>query len=236
MYLWMLSQHFFVKVILTSSGKVFRNFQDRFVLTLIITSLQHIADCNDERNGVSNHWRLDGSHNRLFRHRSKKTSKLRVTGLCEGNPPVTDGFPSQRARNAKNASIWWRHHVHALVNWVIIYSGKEQAIIWIRLIKTVNIIPLFKRDVNFQKFYLYYTLQKNIIGKEHCEMYPHVFAVTHQPSGFLWCDSTWALFQYLELSERSEIWQAHRQHCCRCACQIAKRWETRLWDLTRSYR
>ena len=27
--------------------------------------------------------------NRLIRHRSKKTSKLRVTGHCEGNPPVT---------------------------------------------------------------------------------------------------------------------------------------------------
>ena len=32
--------------------------------------------------------------NRLFRHLSKKqTSKLRATGLCEGNPPVTGGFP-----------------------------------------------------------------------------------------------------------------------------------------------
>ena len=27
---------------------------------------------------------------------------------------------------------------------------------------------------------------------------------------------------YLELSDRSEIWQALRQHCCRCACQISK--------------
>ena len=42
--------------------------------------------------------------------RPKKTPKLRVTGLCEGNPPVTDGFPSQRASNAENVSIWWRHH------------------------------------------------------------------------------------------------------------------------------
>ena len=25
-----------------------------------------------------------------------------------------------------------------------------------------------------------------------------------------------------ELSDRSEIWQAPRQHCCRCACQISK--------------
>ena len=28
---------------------------------------------------------------------------------------------------------------------------------------------------------------------------------------------------YLELSDRSQIWQAPRQHCCRCACQISKR-------------
>ena len=27
---------------------------------------------------------------------------------------------------------------------------------------------------------------------------------------------------YLELSNRSEIWLAPRQHCCRCACQISK--------------
>ena len=30
-----------------------------------------------------------------------KTSKPCVTGLCERNPPVTGGFPSQRASNAK---------------------------------------------------------------------------------------------------------------------------------------
>ena len=30
---------------------------------------------------------------------------------------------------------------------------------------------------------------------------------------------------YLELSDRSEIWQALRQHCCRCACQISKRFD-----------
>ena len=31
----------------------------------------------------------------------KKTSKLCVTGLCEGNSPVTGGIPTQRASNAK---------------------------------------------------------------------------------------------------------------------------------------
>ena len=37
------------------------------------------------RDSVSNHQPHDCSLNRLFRRRSKKTSKLRVTGLCVGN-------------------------------------------------------------------------------------------------------------------------------------------------------
>ena len=64
---------------------------------------------HNERDGVSNHQRLDCLLNRLFRGRSKKTLKLRVTGLCERNPPVTGGFPTQCASNAENVSIWWRH-------------------------------------------------------------------------------------------------------------------------------
>ena len=60
--------------------------------------------------GVSNHRRLDGLLNRFFRRRSKKTSKLRVSGLCGGNSPVTGEFPAQRANDAGNVSIWWRHH------------------------------------------------------------------------------------------------------------------------------
>ena len=47
---------------------------------------------------------------RLFGRRSKKPSKLRVTGLCVGNSPVTSEFPAQMASNAENVSIWWRHH------------------------------------------------------------------------------------------------------------------------------
>ena len=57
---------------------------------------------HNERNGVSNHQPHDCLLNRLFRRRSKKTSKLRLTGLCEGNSPVTHEFPRQRASNAKN--------------------------------------------------------------------------------------------------------------------------------------
>ena len=42
---------------------------------------------HDEPDSVSNHQPDDCLRDRLFRHRSKKTSKLRVTGLCAGNSP-----------------------------------------------------------------------------------------------------------------------------------------------------
>ena len=42
---------------------------------------------------------------RLFGRRSKKTSKLRVTGLCAGNSPVTGEFPAQMASKADDVSI-----------------------------------------------------------------------------------------------------------------------------------
>ena len=66
---------------------------------------------HNEHDDVLNHQPHDGLLKRLFSRRSKKTSKLGVTGLCEGNSPVTGEFPVQRASNAENVSIWWRHHV-----------------------------------------------------------------------------------------------------------------------------
>ena len=68
---------------------------------------------HNECDGVSNHRRLDCLLNRLFRRRSKKASKLCVTGLCEGKPSVTGGFPSQRGSDAENVSIWWRRHLYS---------------------------------------------------------------------------------------------------------------------------
>ena len=50
--------------------------------------------------------------NRLFRRKSNKLSKLRVTGLCEGDSPVTGEIPAQRVSYAINVSIWWRLHVY----------------------------------------------------------------------------------------------------------------------------
>ena len=83
-------------------------------LTLLWTYISVLQWRHNERDGVSNHRRLDGLHNRLFRSRSQKTSKLCVTGLCEGNSPVTGEFPAQMASNAENVLISWRHNGHVL--------------------------------------------------------------------------------------------------------------------------
>ena len=44
---------------------------------------------------MSHHRPYDCLSNGLFRRRSKQTAKLCVTGLCEGNSPVTSEFPAQ---------------------------------------------------------------------------------------------------------------------------------------------
>ena len=70
---------------------------------------------------VTSHWpswrlkspALNYLCNRLFKLTSKKTSKPALLALCEGNSPVTSEFPSHRASNAENVSIWWRHNDHS---------------------------------------------------------------------------------------------------------------------------
>ena len=48
---------------------------------------------HNEHDGVSDQQPHDCLRNRLFGRRSKKISKLRVTGLCVGNSPVTRNSP-----------------------------------------------------------------------------------------------------------------------------------------------
>ena len=77
------------------------------------------------RDSVSNHQPHDCFPNRLFRRRSKKTSKLHVTGLCTRNSPRTGEFPAKMASNAENVSIWWRHHVNC--KWIAIIHANVLA-------------------------------------------------------------------------------------------------------------
>ena len=72
---------------------------------------------------VSNHQPRDCLLKRLFRRRSKKTSKLRVTGLCAGNSPGTGEFPTQMASNAEKCFLFmtssWRNFFAHIQRFVI---------------------------------------------------------------------------------------------------------------------
>ena len=71
---------------------------------------------HNRRDSVSNHQHHDCLLNRLFRRRSKKSSKFCVTGHCAGNSPGTGEFPAQMASYVENVSIRWRHYGDA--SWV----------------------------------------------------------------------------------------------------------------------
>ena len=112
------------------------------------------------RDGVSNQRRLGCLLNRLFRRRSNKIAKPRVTGLCEGNSPVTGEFPSQRASNPENVSIWWRHHefsrgcyVYRDRVWVVLNMAQTDAerhpsVCWHTSVRQLNQHMIEETDVN----------------------------------------------------------------------------------------
>ena len=77
----------------------------------------HYDESHNGRDSVSNHQPHHCLPNRLFRRRIKRPSKLRITGLCAGNSPVTDEVTAQMASNAENFSIWWRHHETHYSDW-----------------------------------------------------------------------------------------------------------------------
>ena len=78
---------------------------------------------HNERDGVSDHRHLHCLLSCCFRRKSKKTSKLRATGLCVWNSPVTSESPAQKASNAENVSIWWCHHEVKRVLWLAYFMS-----------------------------------------------------------------------------------------------------------------
>ena len=67
---------------------------------------------------------------------SKNTSKLRVTGLYEGNSPVNGEFSAQKVSNAESVSIWWCHHDH-----------KRK---WIRSLKSIYLSAIYYVSTHFK--------------------------------------------------------------------------------------
>ena len=114
------------------------------------------------RNGVSNHQPHNCLLNRLFRCRSTKTSKLRVTGLCAGNSPGTGEFPAQMASNSKNIFICWRHH-EVFNSQTFDIVGRLYTSPWSFHYGYLSTWPSY-----IQRALHWYTLDKNIVTKIWC--------------------------------------------------------------------
>ena len=125
---------------------------------------------HNEHDGVSNHQPHDWLLNRLFMCTSNKTSKLCLTGLCAWNSPVTGEFPAQRASNAENVSISWRHHVLEISEKELGLAEEKNFIYFIRTPEILRItIPscLFKTLVTMAE--LQSSLNQVPIEKSQCE-------------------------------------------------------------------
>ena len=69
--------------------------------TLVVEKLiESLQRRHDAHNGVPNQPFLQAHTKEI----------MNAHALREGNPPVTGGFPSRRASNAKSFFISWRHH------------------------------------------------------------------------------------------------------------------------------
>ena len=63
---------------------IFRWYSICYPCPCLAVNVESLQQCHNGRDGVSNHQPHDCLLNGLFKRRSKKTSKLRVTGLCAG--------------------------------------------------------------------------------------------------------------------------------------------------------
>ena len=106
------------------------HFTNDFSITIQIRWWRH-----NEHDGVSNHQPHDCLFNSLFGRRSKNTPKLRVTGLCEGNSPVTGEFPAHKGPVTgkmfpfDEVIMWWgilgtERRVYALLCCAVLSNNK----------------------------------------------------------------------------------------------------------------
>ena len=104
----------FCKFIFSESRSELKQF---FLLPFLFSFGFPLQWCHNEHDGVSNHWRLDGLLNRLVRRKSRKTSKLRVTG------PLWGEFTSHRLFSFDDVIMHKKNHKlkHVLISWLNCY-------------------------------------------------------------------------------------------------------------------
>ena len=87
-----------------------------------------------EHHGIANHQYLDC----LLR----RTSKLCITALCEGNPPVTGGFPSQKSSNSENEVVWHLSWDNLIGNVTEIYPWYDFENYWFKVTDKISQGPM----------------------------------------------------------------------------------------------
>ena len=88
-------QHDWLQSIMPSAAFTLQCVQPR------LRFLQPVQRRHNEHGGVSNRPGVSSVWSTFVHAHVKEISKFRIAGLCEGNPPVTGRFPSQRASNAE---------------------------------------------------------------------------------------------------------------------------------------
>ena len=141
-----------------------------------------------------------------------------LRALCDGNPPVTGGFPSQRPVT-RSFGVFFDLRLNKLLR-------RQSRRRWFEtpspsLWRHCNVAHASLAPINCTGTQSH-ALSKSLDLEVACWalfQYPirHLMTRSHKVS------KQWDF--YLELSSRSEIWQTPRQHCCRCVCQISKRYE-----------
>ena len=152
---------------------------------------------HNERDSVSNHQPHDCLLNRLFRRRSKKTSKLRVTGLSPHKWPVTRKmFPFDDVIMMKAHPLRWNSL------WESVVSG---CFVWKPVIKTkwyllfnisqLSVVNFWVVEIRTCKFGLVCKLQFLIKYTNVSRYYKRVFSRQWEQNshiGILWLsDATW---------------------------------------------
>ena len=121
---------------------------------------------HNDHDSVSNHQPHECLLNRLFGRRSKKTSKLRVTGLCVGNSPGPVNSPHKGPVTRKMIpfddvimllllSMVWRHTfpaVHFMTTSMALWESDDYTIVNTTTLMNMNIksICIHKNSPYFQ--------------------------------------------------------------------------------------
>ena len=191
---------------------------------MTIIPLEYVNDASQWHHnglhGVSNHQPHHCLLNRLFRHRWKNTSKIHVTGLCEGNSPVTGEFPAQMASNADMC-------VHLMTSsWSNVFQinhVKHMNKIWVyyRNISTyINMLAIFQR----YEYNLMTSSWSNVFQINHVKHMNKIWVYYRNISTYI---NMLAIFQRYEYNEYyantknfAIIWSYINQFARMLLCQI----------------